>query len=415
MSTATHTATTTSPHKPTLASGEQETLASRADYHLDYSLWQPDAPTSESSLAFVDSLRKAMVGIGFFYLYNTPLDTQRKAMFDLVERFFALPLSTRLTIDMNRSRHFRGYCKFGEETTKAQPDLRDQVDYGPHRPQPITDDKDLLEERPFLNLCGPNQFLSDDVCDGHEQIVTTWFQTASEISFQLTRALEQALGVSQNQLMQYLTGKSPSVVADTSSPLDEQVAQLGPLPYSRMKTIRYPTGAEVDGIARDRNSRQGVGAHKDSGWLTLLSPSPEPGLEVQDFDGTWISVPPISSATIVNFGQQIEALSGGIVQAATHRVVSAPESTNPRYSVAFFSSPALNVRLSPLDQQSFNKTTLDLWRSAEAKRQGKAIVSDVPKGDLFAKHDEHFGWINWRGLVRSHPGVVNAFYKHLVQ
>lgn len=411
MTTTTHTLTAAGP-----AAEDRLTLASRADYHVDYSQWQPDAPTSPSSLTFVDTLRKAMVGTGFFYLYNTPLEQQRAPMFDLVKRFFTLPLSTRLCIDMNRSRHFRGYCKFGEETTKDRPDLRDQVDYGPHRVRPITQDAALLERRPFLNLCGPNQYLPDDVCEGHEWIVTTWFDTASEISVQLTRALEQALGVERDDLAQYLTGETSAAATDTraaTSPDDVKVAQLGPLPYARMKTIRYPTGTNVDGIARDTGSIQGVGAHKDSGWLTLLCPSPQPGLQVQDFDGTWIDVPPIPDAIIVNFGQQIESLSSGIVQAATHRVLSPPDSTTPRYSIAFFSSPALNVHLRPLDQHTIHPHTLQLWRTAEAQRQGKEIVSDVPKGDLFAIPDQHFGWINWRGLVRSHPGVVNAFYKHL--
>lgn len=390
-------------------SSQQQSLSSFSDYHLDYTLWDPNDPNSASSQRFVASLRLAMVGIGFFYLLGTPLDAKRQAMFDLVSRFFQLPVEERLKIDMDNSRHYRGYCKFGDERTLSKQDLRDQVDYAPEV-EPI-EDVDLLERHPFLNLYGPNQFVSDKVCEGHRRIVLDWFETAN----QLTRAIELALGVDEGELSQFLTGETKkqqgSAVAE-----DPALEKLGPLPYARMKTIRYPTGNTVDGIIRsDPSSTQGVGAHKDSGWLTLLAPSADVGgLEGQDFTGSWLSIPHVENSIIVNFGQQVEFLTNGIVQAATHRVVSNPSGTKDRFSVAFFSSPALNTYLQPLDSDRFSKELVEAWKKAEAKRNDGNIVSDVPKGDLFAKANEPFGWINWRGLVRSHPGVVNAFYRHIV-
>ncbi|GAC97099.1 hypothetical protein PHSY_004683 [Pseudozyma hubeiensis SY62] len=328
-------------------------------------------------------------------------------MFSLVSRFFSLPLSTRMRIDMDSSRHFRGYCKFGDERTQQKQDLRDQVDYAPEV-EPIKDEGPL-ERWPFLNLYGPNQFLPDEVLDGHRSIVLDWFETAEEISNQLTRAIELALGVDEGELSQFLTGKTTAAEASLNA--------LGPLPYARMKTIRYPTGTTVDGIHRhDPTSTQGVGAHKDSGWLTLLAPSSEVGgLEGQDFAGNWISIPHVDNSIIVNFGQQVEHLTNGIVQSATHRVVSNPDAQKDRFSIAFFSSPALNTFLKPLDSERFSKELVDTWKQAESKRNGGEIISDVPRGDLYARGDEPFGWINWRGLVRSHPGVVDAFYRHLVQ
>ncbi|SNX82542.1 related to Oxidoreductase [Melanopsichium pennsylvanicum] len=406
-----HTTNDVSPSKIST----QQSLSSLPDYHLDYSLWEPHEPNSISSRQFVSSLRRAMVGVGFFYLHNTPLSTKRSVMFDLVSRFFALPLEDRLAIDMDKSHHFRGYCKFGDERTLAKQDLRDQVDYGPE--VKAIADKELVEKWPFLNLYGPNQFVQDSICDGHRSIVLDWFATAECISNELTRAIELALGVDEGELAQYLTGKSSAERKQNVAP-DPTLERLGPLPYARMKTIRYPTGRTVDGITRtDPNSTQGVGAHKDSGWLTLLAPSAEVGgLEAQDFYGYWLSVPHVDGSIIVNFGQQVEFLTNGIVQAATHRVISNPSGTKDRYSVAFFSSPALNSFLEPLDSTRFSRELVEEWKSAEEKRGGKGSVkSDVPKGDLWGRRGEAFGWINWRGLVRSHPGVVAAFYHHLCE
>ncbi|EST06245.1 Non-hem dioxygenase N-terminal domain protein [Kalmanozyma brasiliensis GHG001] len=387
--TATATAPTTSASSGKNASSgsTQQSLSSFSDYHLDYSLWDAANPTSSSSQQFVASLRQAMVGIGFFYLHNTPLSEKRDAMFSLVSRFFALPLEQRMTIDMDQSRHFRGYCKFGDERTQSKQDLRDQVDYAPE--VEAVEDEGLRERHPFLNLYGPNQFLSDEVCQGHKETVLDWFATAEEVSNQLTRAIELSLGVEEGDLSQFLTGETRMKQRD-----DHELDKLGPLPYARMKTIRYPTGDVVDGITRlDSSSTQGVGAHKDSGWLTLLAPSAEVGgLEGQDFSGEWLSIPHVDGSIVVNFGQQVEFLTNGIVQAATHRVVSNPSGKQDRYSVAFFSSPAMNTYLQPLDSGSFSKELVEAWKKAEAKRNAGEIVSDVPKGDLFAKADEPFGW-----------------------
>jgi len=135
------------------------------------------------------------------------------------------------------------------------------------------------------------------------------------------------------------------------------------------------------------------------------------GLEAQDDDGKWISVPHVKGSTIVNFGQQVEFLTGGVVQAAFHRVVIPPTATQTRYSVAWLGYPALNALLKPLDvTREFSDEVLGLWKEAEARRQGMSTVNDVPKGDLSANQYERFGCLLWRRRVRSHPGVVRRFY-----
>ncbi|KAF9932933.1 hypothetical protein BGZ67_004529 [Mortierella alpina] len=354
-----------------------------------------------------------MVGIGCFYLHNTPLDSgdprpvnRRASMFSLCERLFDLPLQDRLSIDVDDSRHFRGYCKFGDERTLSVQDHRDQFDYG-RNVAPLQIRESDLKTRPYLNLFGPNQFLDDAILPGHQEVVTDWFETANEICKQLTRAVELASGVQEGRMSQYLDGNLP---AEKGPGKDEELDKLGPLPFARMKTIRYPAGEVVDGVKRIEGSAQGVGAHKDSGWLTLLSTSSVGGLEAQDFDGKWLSVPYVKGSTIVNFGQQVEFLTGGIVQAANHRVVI-QSAVKTRYSVAWLSYPALNALLKPLDvAREFSDEVLGLWKEAEAQRQGKGIVTAMPKFDLSASQHERFGWLLWRRRVRSHPVVAKRFY-----
>ncbi|KAI9334945.1 hypothetical protein BDR26DRAFT_822809 [Obelidium mucronatum] len=370
-------------------------------HKLDYSLWNPNDESSPSSLSFIRSLQAALFGLGFFALTNTPLsdpETQTRIL-DSTKAFFELPLETRRQIDMANSRHFRGFAKFGDETTQSKTDLRDQIDFATDA-APLDRKRfapQLFAEKPFLNLVGRNQFLPDSVLPGHRDIVLDWFGKADEISRNITRALEVALGLPKGRLSRFLDGD------------EDKMSSYGPLPFARMKTIRYPVGDVVDGIQRPPNTTQGVGAHKDGGWLTLLATSNVEGLQIQDFEGNWVSVPFTPNAILVNFGQQIENLTGGIAQAATHRVISSgAENQETRFSIAWFSLPALNARLRPLNlEDEVDPIILAEWRQ---QRGSKAIVCDVPQGDLFPGEQEEFGWTAWRGLYRSHPRVVEQFY-----
>ncbi|KAJ3027647.1 UNVERIFIED_CONTAM: hypothetical protein HDU68_003405 [Siphonaria sp. JEL0065] len=368
---------------------------------LDYSLWDPANITSPSSLQFIDSLRAALFGLGFFALTNTPLSNPetRNKIFESTKAFFSLPLETRNQIDMAKSKHFRGFAKFGDETTQTKTDLRDQIDFATDA-EPLNLPEELLREKPFLNLYGRNQFLPDTVLPGYRELVLDWFDKADKVSRNLTRALEVALGVEEGRLTQYLDG------------WDSGGTVHGSLPFARMKTIRYPAGDIVDGIQRPAGTTQGVGAHKDGGWLTLLATSEVEGLQIQDFDGNWITVPYLPTTILINFDQQIENVTSGIAQAATHRVISSGARTHEtRYSVAWFSLPALNARLKPIDLATeLDPVVLEQWNQFQRERGGKEVVCDVPKGDLFPKLEEEFGWTAWRGLYRSHPRVVEIFY-----
>lgn len=264
---------------------------------LDYSQWTGEAATSGTRSTFIKQLREACSGLGFFYLTNTPLDDPqsqcREKIFSLNRQFFSLPLETRMSISMENSRNFRGFAKFGEERTLNEVDHRDQIDYAV---QVDSLDDSLTLKYPFLHLLGPNQFLKDEVLPGHRSQVLAWFDMCTVISHHLTEALEECLGTNKGELIQYLLGKGG---------LESEV---GRRPYARMKTIRYPTASNIDGISRLQDSTQGVGAHRDGGWITILSTSPHPGLQVQTLSGEWLDVPHQTGAVIVNFGQQIGEL-----------------------------------------------------------------------------------------------------------
>ena len=118
----------------------------------------------------------------------------------------------------------------------------------------------------------------------------------------------------------------------------------------RSKIVKYPSlpPPENDGESDQgkKHSDQGVGPHFDAGFLTfLLQASPHEGLQVQAPSGAWIAAPPLADTLVVNFGKGIEAATRGLAKATSHRVLSPPPGSTPRYSVPFFQRIRQGMRL----------------------------------------------------------------------
>lgn len=274
-----------------------------------------------------------------------------------------------------------------------------------------------------MRLYGPNQYVSQAVLPRHEQAVKAWFSLCTNLNDAVTGAIEAALELDDGALLSFIGRAGSGQPTDSDGlPMTSTVeyesipgAEGKTLPYARLKTIRYPAGAVVDGVPRSGGAQghgtQGVGAHRDGGWLTLLAVSDVPGLEVQDVDGSWLPVPPVADAVVVNFGQQFEVLTHGLVRAATHRVTTQPGALD-RLSVAFFSTPALNAVVKhglPIGPEVYTAAA-----RARAARGGAARRSEVPEDDLHAAN-EPYGVIATEVLVRSHPSVVQRWYPWLAK
>ena len=196
---------------------------------------------------------------------------------------------------MTRSPHFRGYTRTGGELTEGRVDWREQIDVGAER--------DLVTGGAAYNrLEGPN--LWPDALPSLRPTLTDWSQRCSIIGMTLLRAWARALGAAEDRF-------------------DDAFDR----PSTLIKLVRYP--------GRDGDKRQGVGAHKDPGVLTLLMIEPEKaGLQVEH--GTdWIDAPPVPGAFVVNIGELMEFVTDGYLRATRHRVLSPPAGAS-RLSIPFF-------------------------------------------------------------------------------
>jgi hypothetical protein len=103
-------------------------------------------------------------------------------------------------------------------------------------------------------------------------------------------------------------------------------------------------------------------------------------------------------------------VSKGVINAATHRVLSLPSSTlGDRYSVAYFIMPALNAIVKPIENLS--PEIIQAWQRAQEERRkatgNNEVISSVPRGDLWGGDQEAFGYQAWKGITRSHRECIS--------
>ena len=314
----------------------------------------------EAAAQFREDLRAATHDVGFFYLTGTGVSAELEARLHRAARdFFALPEADKLAIENVNSPHFRGYTRIGGERTQGEVDWREQIDIGPER-STVTDPG----APDFARLIGPN--LWPDAQPGLREVVSEWHDHLSGVARKLLRAWARSLGAPESYF-------------------DEHFGE----PSTLIKIVRYPGTDEP-------TPQQGVGAHKDSGVLTLLWVEPgKGGLQVER-DGVWVDAPPVPGAFVVNIGELLEYATQGYLIATKHRVIS-PKRPEDRISVPFFFNPALDKRL-PL---------IELPPELAAEARG---VTQDPANPIHALYGENA----LKSRLRAHPDVAAIHHPDLV-
>jgi isopenicillin N synthase-like dioxygenase len=306
----------------------------------------------------LEELRYAAHEVGFFYVVGHQVPEHlMTGIFDVARKFFALPVERRLAIENINSPQFRGYTRTGYEYTGGKPDWREQIDIGPERD--TVPDPDLVWKR----LIGPNQWPAE--LPELRETVLEWQAEALRVSREVLRALAAALGQGEDYFDTWF---------------DDEAS-------THVKIVRYPGQDDAN---------QGVGAHKDYGYLALLQQDDIGGLQVQAQDGSWIDATPIPGSFVFNIGEMLEIATQGYLTATRHRVVSPPTGVE-RFSVPFFLGPRLDAVVEPLELP------------AELAAQARG-VSDEKDNPLHAQFGENalVGWL------RSHPKVAERWWSDVL-
>jgi isopenicillin N synthase-like dioxygenase len=331
------------------------------------------ACSTQDRIALAEHLRYVCHEIGFFVMVDHGVSNQLVAdVFDTMERFFALPDTTKALIDKRQSRHFRGWEPVGTEFTNNRPDIRQQIDLWSEWPAAAPD-----AEPAYLRLLGPNQWLPDDLLSGHRALLRRWFDELGALADRLLGLLSLGLGLDDDHLARY----------------------FGDRPMSLTKLISYPPTPA---------GQAGVNAHHDTGFVTLLAAGTTPGLQVENPHGDWIDVPVVADSFVVNLGEMLQGITGNYFVATPHRVIT----DRPRLSAGYFHGPSLETRLDPLPLgPEFAAAVAASPRHAAAGFMAQRDETEAGVGDMQSAHRPNtYGEQLWNYFARSYPANMALHY-----
>ena len=318
--------------------------------------------TPTDRAAFLSQLRYAAREIGFFYIINHGISTELQQQVQQQSRqFFALSDEQKQAVGMIHSPHFRGYNRAASELTRGQPDWREQFDVGAERPELA-----INENAPvWRKLQGPN--LWPESLPALKTTILQWQSEMTEVALTLLKTFAQALSLPENAFDKL----------------------YGTEPNEHIKLIRYPG-------QQNTQSNQGVGAHKDSGFLSFLLQDEQKGLQVEVSPDNWVDASPLPGSFVVNIGELLELATNGYLRATVHRVVSPPASQD-RLSIAFFLGAQLDAVV----------PVYELPEALSREAQG-------PESDPLNPLLRDVGWNYLKGRLRSHPDVAARYYPEAI-
>ncbi|NKB61794.1 MAG: isopenicillin N synthase family oxygenase [Gammaproteobacteria bacterium] len=327
---------------------------------------------SQHDARIADEIRFACHEYGFFYVINHGVE---KVLLDdywlLLKRFFELPGEIKESINKIHSPHFRGWESLGSELTNNQVDHREQLDIGPER-------EALTNPYPhYERLIGPNQWPT--ALPGFQECVLTFMAKMSTVARRILSLMSMSLGLDSDQIHH----------------------SFGEIPGPYLKLIRYPSTP---------SGSQGVGIHKDSGYLTLLLQDNIGGLEAQACDGKWYGIRPREGAFVVNVGELLQMITHHYFIAAPHRVVNAKPVE--RFSSAFFYSPDLHARLDPLPlgQGLIEQARRSAWHQNAGFMPSRQQILMGTQKQGTENLPRVFGHRYWQRWERSYPEIVRKYY-----
>lgn len=283
---------------------------------------------------------------GFFYVSNhgVAADITKQAEEAMLE-FFDLPHEEKQKIEADKSRALktaRGYAGFRREqldvSNNGRPDLKEVLDLG----LPLGESTETY--------LGPNPWPTPMP--------------------QLRNATEPYLRASLSLGLELL-----GVVARSLGLADESFSEVFEEPLVVQRLMRYPARDDIDDALPED---LGCGAHYDFGGLTLLRQTDAAGLQVQppvhrdtspervtidsvpyttmqgtfysdlknDHANEWLSVDTRPDLMTVTFGEALQRLTNGRIQATRHRVVH--DGPTARHSMAVFVDPNPHMEVAPL-------------------------------------------------------------------
>ena len=324
--------------------------------------------------AFVEELRESCHLVGFFLIRHNFQDVADKLL-EESRKFFARSREDKQQISYLNNPSFRGYMPLGVENTAGKVDHREQIEWAAEYPRGG-------KQWPLYERLKSTQNPWPDMMQPELRVATLDFiEKTCHVADCIRDALCLALELDEDQ-KQSLLSKFAANGAENE------------LAHWVVKLISYPPG-------KDGECHQGVGAHTDTNFLTLVLQDSVGGLEAFS-GGQWVGVPTEhgSSVLVCNLGEQAQIFSRGYLLATPHRVL-ANKSEISRVSVPLFYNPRLSESIDPLSTTAVE--SLKWERPQDYKqwvRNNNSMLRSV-------------GENTFKSLARSHPEVFSKHHHDL--
>lgn len=282
----------------------EDTVETRDLPLLDLAPYFAGTPGAKTALAA--ELRQAAEEVGFLALANHGISQDLlDRMLAADKRFCDLPVNEKMEIQVNR--HQRGYIQARatlirhsvyHEHTKW--DLNETTVFATEH---ATDNPHLREGKQFY---AQNQWPRG--LPGFRETVQEYMATMEALGKSLLPLWALALDLEEDFFAPYFANN-----------------------YTYFRMAHYPPKPHAE------ENEFALGAHADTGFMTLL-PSPDvKGLEIMDADGIWFRPNKVPDVIHVNIGQFLERWSNHRFRATPHRV--AVPRDDDRYTVPVFLNP----------------------------------------------------------------------------
>jgi len=280
---------------------------------LDVDLLSFERGDHTSRKAVIDGVRSSLE-TGFVYARHDLSEDLLDEAYDLLHRFFSLPVDQKLRSTSRGASGQTGYTGLLVETAASSdvPDWKEMLNWAREVPEghPV---------RRKYPTAYPQQVLPEAEVPGISEVLYRFHDTIWELQRRFLRVVAEGLGAHENFF-------------------DEMLVD-GP---TLTRAIRYPAMTEAPG-----GQHVWAAEHGDINLITALPRATAPGLQVL-VDGGWVDAVAPKGYVILNTGMMLERLTNGVIPTGVHRVVAAPGFEGERYSVVQFLHPKPWTLLQPM-------------------------------------------------------------------
>lgn len=285
----------------------------------------PIIDVSGDPLAVGRQLDEVCAEIGFFQIVGHGVDRRvADDAWDVATEFFDLPLADKRAVAAPYPGYAYGYYGLEEETLVASddgaspPDLKETIAVGPfdRADHPVTDPGEAALR--VANL------LPDEVLPQMRPAWRAYYDEMAALSARLMSLFAVGLNLPADFFDRFL---------------DQHLSSARAINYP------HPRNPPQPGQLR-------AGAHTDYGTLTVLRQDAAPGgLEVVNRHGSWVPVPAVEDAFVINVGDLLARWTNDRWRSTMHRVVNPPvdsAGSTRRQSFPFFHNANWNARIEAL-------------------------------------------------------------------